>query len=63
MIMMMMMTLQVSLLGQDEFMPRTIRLRLESGALTRDLVVVQVNTALSLVNTALSLAHYDNTDF
>ena len=33
----------VSLLAQDEFMPRTIRLRLESGAMTRDLVVVQAS--------------------
>ena len=54
--MMIMMTLQVSLLGQDEFMPRTIRLRLESGALTRDLVVVQVNTKLS------SVPPYDDAD-
>ena len=33
----------VSLVSQDDFMPRTIRLRLESNNLTRDLVVVQAN--------------------
>ena len=33
----------VSLLAQDEFVPRTIRLRLESGSVTRDLVVVQAS--------------------
>ena len=33
----------VSLLSQDEFLPRTIKLRLESGDLSRDLTVVQVS--------------------
>ena len=33
----------VSLVSQDDFMPRTIRLRLEGTNLTRDLVVVQAN--------------------
>lgn len=33
----------VSLVSQDDFMPRTIRLRLESSSITRDLVVVQAN--------------------
>ena len=33
----------VSLISQDDFMPRTIRLRLEGSGLTRELVVVQAN--------------------
>ena len=33
----------VSLVSQDDFMPRAIRLRLERSNMTRDLVVVQAN--------------------